>query len=170
MAYSEILLEVADGVALVTLNLRRRAAAALRVLRGGRRAVEAAETDLVHGHAQAAGVLHLEEGATAGDDREHAGHLEVHDAIADLDGLVAHGGGACRWPPAIARRRCVARGGPAQCGDAPRRAPLLRSGSAGRAHLRRLQADPTPPPLRSRARRRRSPGAATPPHRRRWTP
>jgi len=42
----------------------------------------------VHGHAEAAGAVHLEEGAAAGDDREHAGHLEVHDAIADL-GLVS---------------------------------------------------------------------------------
>src|SRR5438105_971550 len=76
--------------------------ACLRVLRRRRRAVEAAETDLVHGHAEAAGVVHLEEGAAAGDDGEHAGHLEVHDAIADLDGLVAHGGEACRWRLAIA--------------------------------------------------------------------
>src|SRR5207248_3468595 len=74
----------------------------LRVLGGRGRAVEAAETDLVHGHAEAAGAVHLEEGAAAGDDGEHAGHLEVHDAIADLDGLVAHGGGACRWRLAIA--------------------------------------------------------------------
>src|SRR5206468_844500 len=69
--------------------------AALRISGGRGWAVEAAERDLVDGHAEAARVLHLEEPAALGDNGEHAGHLEVHDAVTDPDGgLAAHGGGS----------------------------------------------------------------------------